>query len=156
MRSRELARQLQELEALIERSDEACGDSIEMRSEWAKYLCVRSAGFLEIGLREIFSSFVRDTSHEAVGRFAVGQLKRISNPKAGRFVEVARAFKKKWSEELEEFVTDDGRDDAINSIMVNRHKIAHGEDSGITMMRVKEYLKKSVEVVKFLENLVKP
>lgn len=156
MRSRELASGLQKLRALIDRVDEACGDSIEMRSEWAKYVCVRAAGFLETALREVFGGFVRNSASEAVERFAVSELKKVNNPKMGRFLDVAGAFKKTWREELEEFAADEGRGDAINSIMANRNRIAHGDDSGITIVRVKDYLKKSVDVVEFLENLVRP
>ena len=47
---------------------------------------------------------------------------------------------------------DNGRKDAIDSIMSNRHLIAHGKDSTISLVRVSEYLKKSVEVVEFLEH----
>ncbi len=44
-----------------------------------------------------------------------------------------------------------GPKEAIDSIMANRHRIAHGRDSGITVARVREYLDKSVEVVEFIE-----
>jgi hypothetical protein len=43
------------------------------------------------------------------------------------------------------------RKDAIDSIMANRHQIAHGKDVGITVARVKEYLEKVVEIVDFIE-----
>lgn len=154
MQSAELSGQLRKLETLMRRVEEACGQNEEMQAEWAKYLCVRSTGFLENGLREVFSTVVRAKSDKAVERFAVGQLNRINNPKTKRFLEVTAAFKKSWRDELKDFVERDGRGDAINSIMNNRHKIAHGEDSEITMVRLKEYLAKSVEVVSFLETLV--
>jgi len=41
--------------------------------------------------------------------------------------------------------------DAIDAIMANRHLIAHGKDSGISLVRVEQYLKKSIEVVEFIE-----
>jgi hypothetical protein len=48
---------------------------------------------------------------------------------------------------------DDGRrKNAIDSIMANRHLIAHGRQAAISVVRVREYLKSSVEVVEFLAN----
>ena len=47
---------------------------------------------------------------------------------------------------------EEGRKDAIDSIMANRHLIAHGKNSGISLVRVKDYLEKSIEVIEFIEN----
>ena len=78
-------------------------------------------------------------------------LSRTQNPKAARFIETAQAFKKIWGEELEAFMNQEGRKDAIDPIMNNRHLIAHGKDSGITVARANDYLKKCVEVIEFIE-----
>jgi hypothetical protein len=42
-------------------------------------------------------------------------------------------------------------EDAIDAIMSNRHLVAHGKDSGISLARVSVYLRKSVEVIEFIE-----
>lgn len=152
MKSQELKQQLQRLDSLFDRSLAACGDNIEMLSHWAKYLCVLSAGFIENALQDIYSRFVQASASEAVHNYAVSCLSGIRNPKTGRFIEVAGAFKKSWGKELKVFVDQDGRREAIDSIMQNRHQIAHGEDSGVTIARVREYLDKSVNVIEFLEN----
>ncbi len=52
---------------------------------------------------------------------------------------------------METFLADNGRKDAIDSIMSNRHLIAHGGNSGITLTRVNQYLDKCVEVIDFIE-----
>jgi hypothetical protein len=48
-------------------------------------------------------------------------------------------------------MSQNGRKDAIDSIMNNRHLIAHGKDSGITVARVNDYLRKCIEVIEFIE-----
>ena len=58
---------------------------------------------------------------------------------------------REWGEELEEFLGENGRKDAIDAIMANRHLIAHGQDAGITVVRVKEYLDKCIQVLEFIE-----
>jgi len=74
------------------------------------------------------------------------------NPKSGKFLATARAFDRSWEESLATFIETDGRKDAIDAIIANRHLIAHGKDSGISLARIPEYLKKGVEVVEFIES----
>ncbi len=151
MKSRELNAQLQRINSVFDRSREACGDRVEMLAHWAKYLCVLSAGFLENALREIYSEFVQSAASEPVQNYAISRLSKIQNPKTQRFIEVAQSFKKSWGEELAAFVNEEGRREAIDSIMQNRHQIAHGQNSGVTVTRVREYLDKSVGVIEFIE-----
>ena len=122
-----------------------------MLAHWAKYICVLSAGFLENALQEVYSVFVKSASSEPVQNYAISRLSKIKNPKTGRFIEVAQSFKKAWGAELEAFVNEDGRREAIDSIIQNRHQIAHGQNSGVTVARVREYLDKSVRVIEFIE-----
>jgi hypothetical protein len=152
MKSQELSRQLERIESLFQRAQDACGDNVEMLSHWAKYLCVLAAGFLENALQDTYSRFVRQSSSEAVQNYATSQLAKILNPKTGRFLEIAGAFKKSWSEDLKVFVDDSGRREAIDSIMQNRHQIAHGQSSDVTLVRVRDYLAKSVQVIEFIES----
>ncbi|MGA9453625.1 MAG: HEPN domain-containing protein [Verrucomicrobiia bacterium] len=53
--------------------------------------------------------------------------------------------------DLELFLESNGRKDAIDSVMNNRHQIAHGKNSGITIARVRGYLDKAEEVLNFIE-----
>jgi hypothetical protein len=40
MRNRKLSSDLQRLRELFNKADAACGSDFEMRSHWAKYLCI--------------------------------------------------------------------------------------------------------------------
>ncbi len=101
MKSQELGQQLERINSLFERSQEACGDNVEMLSHWAKYLCVLVAGFLENAIEDVYSRFVMSAASEPVQNYAISRLSTIQNPKTGRFIEVAQSFKKSWGEELE-------------------------------------------------------
>ncbi len=151
MRTSELVRQHSRLQALFKKTALATGGDLEVQSHWAKYLCVLSAGFLENALSEVYSRYCTCCSNANVARFASKVLDRVQNPKTAKFFEITEAFDPQWRTQLEAFVDDNGRKDAINSIMSNRHLIAHGKTSTISLVRVKDYLKKSVEVVNFLE-----
>lgn len=155
MRNRELSRQIDSLKSLLQRTGKAT-DDVELRGHWGRYLCVLTAGFLENSIQEVYTEFVRRSSSPAVARFAESKLERINNPNARRFVETAGSFKREWADGLESFLDEDDerRRNAIDSIVNNRHQIAHGGGAQITVARVREYLNGCVEVVEFIERQV--
>ena len=157
MRNQELSRQINSIESLLRRTRAATGDDIELSAHWGRYICVLTAGFLEKSIQEVYSEFVHAASSPAVARFAESKLDRINNPKAGQFVETARSFKPEWAEDLQLFLDEGGgrRRNAIDSIMNNRHQIAHGDGAQITVHRVREYLPHCIEVVEFIEDQVR-
>jgi hypothetical protein len=151
LKNTELRRQAGLIRDLLSRTQTATAGDIELQSHWARYLCVLAAGFLENALFEVYSAVIRNGSNLAVARFASSRLEMISNPKSSKFLEIAGTFKAEWKLDLERFLDEDGRRDAIDSVMTNRHQIAHGDHSGITIARLKPYFEKSVAIVEFLE-----
>jgi hypothetical protein len=151
MKLKNLVSQRQRLLWLIHQANVLPQDQLELRAHWARYICVLASGFLENSLREIYSSYARSCSAPAVGDYVEAQLERVQNPKSSRFVETAQAFNKKWASDLTAFLEENGRKEAIDAIMANRHQIAHGKDSGITLARISDYLDKSVHVIEFIE-----
>jgi hypothetical protein len=151
LKNTELRSQASRISDLLAKAPSATGGDIELQAHWARYICVLAAGFLENALFEVYAAVIRTGSNPAVASFAVSRLEKISNPKASRFIDTATAFKAGWGEELSTFVDDEGRRDAIDSIMSNRHLIAHGAHSGITIARLRQFFEKSVDVVMFLE-----
>lgn len=151
MKNRELERQRQSVDALFRRTSEACGGDIEIMSHWARYLCVLCAGFLERSLVTVYSDYCRATASAPVASFAVKSLELFQNPKTSRFLEVAGRFRSDWRDDLDAFVSEGGRREAIDSIMANRHLIAHGQRSDVTVARVADYFTKAVSVVEFIE-----
>src|SRR5262245_29231914 len=151
MKNALLVRQLQRLNWLIDNTRRASGDHLELQAHWGRYLCVLVAGFLENAIGEIYSEYARRAASEPVAKYVASIVLRIQNPRTQRFVETAQAFKPEWGEELEKFLGESGCKDAIDAIMANRHQIAHGQDAGITVARVKEYLEKCVQALEFIE-----
>jgi len=150
MRNRELSRQIQQLTALINKTDQASAGDPEMQAHWAKYICVLSAGLLENALSELYTEYAQGAASGAVAAYVRANISKIQNPKTSRYVEIASTFKKEWGEELAAYASE-GRKEALDSIMTNRHLIAHGKQSDISMARVKEYLKKSIELIEVVE-----
>lgn len=136
---------------MFARATAACGEDIEMRAHWARYLCVLSAGFIENAVKAFFADFVHAKASEPVANFASSQIRQIQNPKTKRILEIAGSFKEDWRESLDTFVGENGRREAIDSIMQNRHLIAHGQSAGVTLAQVRRYFDLAVEVLAFIE-----
>ena len=153
MQNRELRSQLDSLTSLLDRTDDATGENIELMGHWGRYLCVLVAGFLENALTGLYSAYVGRVANEPVANYSIRRLEKIINPKASKFVEIARSFSREWGDELEAFLDDDGgrRKNAIDSIMNSRHQIVHGKITGISIVYVRAYLSDCVDVVEFIE-----
>lgn len=153
MQNREIAKQLQRLNDLIKKTDEACAGNLELQAEWSKYLCILSAGLIENALKAIYTEFAQKKVSKPIANYVSSTISPIRNPKTQRFLDIAAAFNPMWEDELEAYVTDNGRLEAIDSIMSQRHLIAHGQNqnSNITVAKLKDYLTKSIEVLEFIE-----
>lgn len=138
MHNREIARQFQRLQDLVKKSDEATAGAIELQAQWAKYLCILSAGLLENAIKEIYIEYAQNQVSKPIANFISSLLSPTRNPKSQKFLEIAAAFNPAWKVELENYLNDDGRGDAIDSIMNHRHLIAHGKshNSNISLGRV--------------------
>jgi hypothetical protein len=157
MRSKELSKQFQQINNLIKSTRLSTNDNLELQGHWGKYICILSAGFLENAISEIYAEFADQCSSPPIASFSRKNLNRINNPKSTKFIETAYAFKKQWGKELEQFFIDNPhKKNAIDSIMANRHLIAHGKSTSISVVRIKDFLKESIDVIDFIENQCYP
>jgi hypothetical protein len=151
--SEELRKQSEKIISLIEIAEATFDEGDEMRSHIAKYVCILCSGFLENAIHHIYSDYVKSqTTIPSLISFATISLNKIQNPNSERFRTIAKCFKPEWEPLLSAFLQDDERSAALNYIITDRHKIAHGKDSDITLTRIREYHIKTVEVVKYLES----
>lgn len=151
MRNRQLSSQIQRLDSLFKKARSGYGSDLELQAHWARYLCVLVAGLLENAVPELYSSFAASKSSPAVARYVSRSLERVRTPKASRFLEVATSFNDAWSKELEIFLEEEGRRDAIDAVVNNRHLIAHGGQSNITLAGLEMYFRKVIKVLEFIE-----
>jgi hypothetical protein len=151
VKSRQLTSQHQRINWLIGHATAIDPNQLEVQAHWARYLCILAAGLLENAIADVYSSYAKSCSSPSISSFVEATLSRIQNPKSTRFLETAKSFDQSWTEGLTNFLEQDGRKEAIDAIMSNRHLIAHGKDSNISLARVKEYLAKSIEVIEYIE-----
>ena len=152
MNNLELTRQYQKIKSLIDNTHISTQGDVELQGHWGKYLCILVSGFLENAISAIYIDFVTNCSAPHVAQFTTRTLEKIQNPKTSKFVEIASSFKKEWGNDLEAFLSqDESRKNAIDSIMQNRHQIAHGKNTSISVQRVRDYFSKCIDVIEFIE-----
>ena len=156
IRSPIIRSQRDQLVSFIDRCARDTSLDIQLVGHLGRYSCVSAAGFVENSLSEVFVDFIRRGTRPQVADYAIRSLRKIQNPKSAKFVEVAKAFDAAVGNALEIYLDKDNqkRKDSIDSIMANRHQIAHGKPSAITLSRVRRYLDDIEEVIVFIERLI--
>jgi hypothetical protein len=66
-------------------------------------------------------------------------------------IELAGMFNSRWGEMLEQGSQGELKD-AVDSVMANRNQIAHGENVGISYVRIKEYYNSILKLIDFVES----
>lgn len=156
MRDRELHRLRADLDNAFDRIKEIDAAAIQLQGEYARYLCVRTSGFLEVTVQYMLAEFARRSSFKpAVGRYVTSRVERQQSMKANQLLDLVGSFDPAWRTSLEAFL-DMEHKDAVDSVVTNRHGIAHGRPTGISFVRVKRYYELVLDVVEFLEDQLLP
>ena len=123
---------------------------VEMQSHWSRYLCVLVSGFLENSVELCLSEYSRRVTNAAVSNFVSAKLRGFQNPKMGVILELFGSFNPEWRAQIEA-ATQGQLSDSVNSIVGNRHKIAHGESVSLSMSGIAAYYKDAVAVIELLQ-----
>lgn len=145
-----------QLNALFRQVEEAAAGNQELYAHWAKYLTVLVSGFIEECVEEIFSNYVDNCSNAKTACFVKSSIAGMrSNPNYDKLRKIVSKFDANWARSLDEYSKQEGRQDALNSVMNVRHAVAHGRDTGITMSSLRSYFDKCVDMLIFIEKQCK-
>lgn len=149
----EIRRYQQQLEELFKKTT-AFSNDIEIQGQWARYLCIRISGFLEVAVYKLLTVYVSQRSSSSVARFVASQLEGFQNPKTNKILDVLEAFNPAWHKQIESQDDFDKMKNAIVSIVNNRNQIAHGEDVGVTIHRIRDYYEQIRQFIDILEKTI--
>jgi hypothetical protein len=124
---------------------------LQMQSHLAKYLCIVVSAFLEKSIRAILYDFAKSRSAPSVSSYVEDQLRFFYNAKTNKILELAGTFDPKWRSALEHALQDEVRD-ALDTIVDNKNKIAHGQDSQITFVGIRIYYERALKLLELLEH----
>lgn len=133
---------------------------MRMQGEWAKYLCVLASGYLENSIRILITEYISKNSSPKIQRFNDPQISNLTNCKHGKIVKTLEQFDVNWASTFVNEVDakskiPDEIKDSIDSLVQNRHDIAHGKNVGVGYVRVKTYFEKAHVAVEIMDNIIK-
>lgn len=104
----------------------------------AQLTTVWVSGYLESACREAVLAYTSKRANENVVNYVSHTLDRFSNPKMDKILHLFQAVDQDATDKLKGFA--DGKIKAsVNSIVSNRHRIAHGRSTQITIAQVRSY-----------------
>jgi len=121
----------------------------ELRAELTKHLCVLSSGLLEVGCRDILNRYTSRRSSPQVQRFVAARLNEFQMPKSATWLNCCNALigsATKWRASLS-----DEDADSIDSIVNNRHQIAHGRSVGLSFDVFTRYHEHAAQALLLME-----
>ena len=149
MKNQSIVSYKQRLDNLFAQIKAFAGDP-ELQSHWAMYLCVLTSGFLETSVREIYGLYSSEMAAPNVANFVKNKLEDFQNPKMEKILELTRSFNQAWEIHLRA-ATEGEIKDAVDSVVANRHLIAHGRSVGITYVMIKNYYNNAIKLIDLID-----
>jgi len=150
----EVFRLKQRLDATFARARQL-GDDLEVKSDFAKYLCILVSGYLEKAIAELVLELSRHNAAPSVQRFVEYHTRHLTNVNATRLIQLLGTFDPDWGKNLDQYIADE-RKAALDSVVGLRNQIAHGESVGVTFARVKSYYERIQAVIDRVADLCAP
>jgi len=128
-------------------------DDYLVKSHWARYLCILCYGYVETSVRTILQEYARQKAHQFISNFVEKRLDYFRNATMGNIRDLLQSFSQSWVDSIDRDL-DQEITDAVNSLANNRHQISHGKNTGISIVFVNNWHRKTLEFIKYLEALI--
>ena len=151
----EVARLKQRLDATFQRVSGIDPSNLELRSDFARYLCVLVSGYLEKAVAEMVLEHARRSGSLSLQRFVEQNTRRFTNANSERLGNLLGSFNPEWRKTFESFLVDELKD-AVNSIVDLRNSIGHGGSVGLTYQRISDYYARVQKVIDWIVDLCEP
>jgi hypothetical protein len=139
---------LHQITARLDRVFEAADkvDDDEIKSHLARYLCVLTSGYLEESVKMLITNYVAAKAAPFVMNHINSTTNNIMNLNSTKIGQFLNSFSNGWKDEFDNCLSDEEKD-AIDSVVANRHLIAHGGNVGVSYVRIKEWHKNIKHVI---------
>jgi hypothetical protein len=129
-------RLVREVEELLRRA--GAQTDLLVQSDYAKYAVIRISGLLEQAVTEVVQTHVKAQASPTVIAHTEWRMATFQNPTVERLLQLVGSFDRRWRLELDGELTQAERG-ALGSITAQRNKVAHGQDSTISLAQVSQY-----------------
>lgn len=120
---------IQRIDRLVEQYDQLPEDG-DLRSHWARYVCVVISGLLEMAIEEMCSDYALARGHQTLAHFVAKSAAWNNQANVDVICKTFGRFRNGWHEKAFQ-VLDEQERAAINSVVNLRHGIAHGRNNNV-------------------------
>lgn len=152
LKTTQIVKHKQRLDDLFEKGS-IFSDDPELLANWSKYLCVLVSGFVEESVRVLILKYAKSKASPEIEHFVGRKIRSFHNPKMSNILTLFGDFSNKLKLQMES-VTEGELKDAIDSVVQNRHQIAHGGTIGISFVTINDYYKRVLKVVEHIESML--
>lgn len=122
-----------------------------LKQSVAAHICILQSGLLENIVKESLRSFTDRRAQPCVSRFVSKKLGELQNPKAEKIESILSDFGPELKADLKKFWCENGIRDHVDSVVSNRHLIAHGQSYEVSLSRVSDWHKSIRKLMDFFE-----
>jgi len=125
----------------------------ELQSQLARFLCVLTSGLVEQAVIHTLSAYSQKRSHANVAKYVSAHVARLRNAKFEDVLILLSHFSPEWRDHFETNTSPDVKD-AVDSIVNNRNQIAHGGQTGISLVTFMGYYKRVKSFIAELDSFI--
>lgn len=125
-----------------------------IKAHLARYLCVRTSGYLENVVKALISNYCDGTSPRPIQSFILSKTKNTTNLNYTKILRLLAEFSPEWKDKFESKLSDQQKS-SLNSVVSNRNNIAHGNPDSITFNGIKKYYEDIKDVISILKSIIK-
>lgn len=128
----------------------------EVKSHLANLLCIRISGLIENYLKTKVSDYSDKKVPKQITRFLSIRFADITNLKTTKLHDILGQFSLQWQSDFEEIIQNKGQlKSSLDSLITNRHNIAHGQRVSLTLRTVRQYYEDVKEFINKLDKIIK-
>jgi hypothetical protein len=131
----------------------ACFEKLAIKSEWSKYLCILVSGFIEESLRVLLEKYCENKASANIQKFVGKKIDNITNCNTGKIKGILDDFSSDCGNEFTNKINDQIKT-AIDNVVQNRHKIAHGKSIPMSYHNILNYYNNVKKAVEILEEII--
>lgn len=127
----------------------------DLRAEVTKHFCVLASGLLEVASKDILARYSMARCAPQVQRFVESRLGDLQSAKIGNIHAFLTSFDPNSADRWLGDLSDEDRD-SVDSIVNNRHQIAHGRSIGMSFDTLVRYFGKAQRALAVMERYFPP
>jgi len=156
MQNNEIKSHKNKIDSLIRRIEKYSKTDfdLEIMSDMSKYTCIQVSGYFDKSIIYLLLKYSEKHANKELQKFVYEKLKRFSNASSVKIESLLNSYSKCWGKSIVSHPRYNELKGSINSLVRERNLIAHGEDSTISLARVKQYYQHAEVLLDYISSII--